>query len=141
MTTMCVTSLVTASKERQTGAKSCKAGKLHSAMRSSRSHWTSVNIGLHGRRDLGDGDVDRAIRAVQRRSVARRKGNRAAWCTTRGEGEFSIRIENWNRRAALFADQVAELRAIAMDNSPALDRGWVIPKFLCCARKTALVLL
>jgi hypothetical protein len=27
---MCVTSLVTASKERQTGAKSCKAGK-HSA--------------------------------------------------------------------------------------------------------------
>jgi hypothetical protein len=28
---MCVTSLVTASKERQTGAKSCKAGKLHSA--------------------------------------------------------------------------------------------------------------
>jgi hypothetical protein len=29
---MCVTSLVTASKERQTGAKSCKAGKLHSAV-------------------------------------------------------------------------------------------------------------
>jgi hypothetical protein len=27
----CVMSLVTASKERQTGAKSCKAGKLHSA--------------------------------------------------------------------------------------------------------------
>src|SRR4029450_7250926 len=27
MTMMCVTSLVTASKERQTGAKSCKAGK------------------------------------------------------------------------------------------------------------------
>jgi hypothetical protein len=26
-----LTSLVTASKERQTGAKSCKAGKLHSA--------------------------------------------------------------------------------------------------------------
>jgi hypothetical protein len=31
MTMMCVTSLVTASKERQIGAKSCKAGKLHSA--------------------------------------------------------------------------------------------------------------
>jgi hypothetical protein len=28
---MCGTSLVAASKERQTGAKSCKAGKLHSA--------------------------------------------------------------------------------------------------------------
>jgi hypothetical protein len=31
MTMMCVTSPVTASKERQTGAKSCKAGKLHGA--------------------------------------------------------------------------------------------------------------
>jgi hypothetical protein len=31
MIMMCVTSLVTASKERQTGAKSCKAGKLHNA--------------------------------------------------------------------------------------------------------------
>jgi hypothetical protein len=26
-----------------------------------------VNIGLRGRRDLGDGDVDRAIRAAQRK--------------------------------------------------------------------------
>jgi hypothetical protein len=31
MTMMCVTSPVTASKERQTGAKPCKAGKLHGA--------------------------------------------------------------------------------------------------------------
>jgi hypothetical protein len=31
MAMMCVTSLSTASKECQTGAKSCKAGKLHSA--------------------------------------------------------------------------------------------------------------
>jgi hypothetical protein len=33
---MCVTSLVTASKERQTGAKSCKAGKLHNAHKRAR---------------------------------------------------------------------------------------------------------
>ena len=31
MTMMCVASPVTANKERQTGAKPCKAGKLHSA--------------------------------------------------------------------------------------------------------------
>jgi hypothetical protein len=31
MIMMWVTSFVTASKERQTGAKSCKAGKLHNA--------------------------------------------------------------------------------------------------------------
>jgi hypothetical protein len=31
MAMMCVTLLVTASKERQNSAKSCKAGKVHSA--------------------------------------------------------------------------------------------------------------
>jgi hypothetical protein len=36
MIMMCVTSLVTASKERQTGAKSCKAVKLHGALISAR---------------------------------------------------------------------------------------------------------
>jgi hypothetical protein len=68
MTMMCVTSLVTASKERQTDAKSCKAGKLHSAdeiisftldkceYRSARVAGISVTV-----------DVDRAIRAVPRR--------------------------------------------------------------------------
>ena len=41
---MCVTSLVTASKERQTGAKSCKAGKPHSADEIISFKLTSVNI-------------------------------------------------------------------------------------------------
>jgi hypothetical protein len=41
---MCVRSLVTANKECQTGAKSCKAGKAAYAHRITRSQWASVNI-------------------------------------------------------------------------------------------------
>jgi hypothetical protein len=41
---MYVTSLVTASKERQTGAKSCKAGKLHSADKRALPDWRYKTI-------------------------------------------------------------------------------------------------
>ena len=41
---MCVTSLVTASKERQTGAKSCKAGKLHDTDKRALPDWRYKTI-------------------------------------------------------------------------------------------------
>ena len=41
---MCVTLLVTASKERQTGAKSCKAGKLHKAHKGALPDWRYKTI-------------------------------------------------------------------------------------------------
>jgi hypothetical protein len=44
MIMMYVTSLVTASKERQTGAKSCKAGKLHDADKRALSDWRDKTI-------------------------------------------------------------------------------------------------
>jgi hypothetical protein len=39
MIMMCVTSLVTANKERQTGAKTCKAGKVHGADKRALPGW------------------------------------------------------------------------------------------------------
>src|SRR5262249_34157709 len=44
MTMMCVTSLVTASKERQTGAKSCQAGELHNAHKRALPDWLYKTI-------------------------------------------------------------------------------------------------
>jgi hypothetical protein len=41
---MCVASLVTASKERQTGAKSCKAGKLHTTLKRALPDWLCKTI-------------------------------------------------------------------------------------------------
>ena len=44
MIMMCVTSLVTANKERQIGAKSCKAGKLHNADKRALPDWRNEAI-------------------------------------------------------------------------------------------------
>ena len=49
---MYVTSLVTASKERQTGAKSCKAGKVHSADKRALPNWRYKAIAAPG--DIDD---------------------------------------------------------------------------------------
>jgi hypothetical protein len=55
MIMMCVASLVTASKGRQTGAKSCKAGKLHNAHRRALPDWRYKAIAAP--RDIDDEPV------------------------------------------------------------------------------------
>ena len=63
---MYVTSLVTASKERQTGAKSCKAGKLHNADKRALPDWRYKTI-------AAPSDIDNEIELPSRPSRSARR--------------------------------------------------------------------
>src|SRR5215467_3778301 len=75
MAMICVTSLVTASKERQTDAKSCKAGKVHGADERALPNWRYKTIAAPG--DIDDEPIPVASvaqRAAQCRNMDREVG-------------------------------------------------------------------
>jgi hypothetical protein len=70
---MCVTSLVTASKERQIGAKSCKAGKLHNADKRALPDWRYKTIAAS--RDI-DNESTPIASVTQRAAQCRNLGGK-----------------------------------------------------------------
>jgi hypothetical protein len=75
MAIMCVSLLVTANKEQQTGAKSCKAGKLHSACKRALPDWRYKTIAAP--RDIDNESIPIASiaqRAAQCRNMHREVG-------------------------------------------------------------------
>jgi hypothetical protein len=64
MIMMCVTSLVTASKECQTGAKSCKAGKMHNADKGALPDWRYKTIAAS--RDIDNESNSHRVRHAAR---------------------------------------------------------------------------